>query len=59
MNDWSYISDELLLKWIRRMRAKRFFGKTILCWENGKIVHVKIEETLKMNDFEAEILKGS
>ncbi len=59
MNGNSHITDELLLKWIRRTRAKRFFGKTILCWENGKIVHVKIEETLKMHDFEAETLKNS
>lgn len=59
MSDRRYISDELLLKWIRRTREQRFFGKSILCWENGKIVHVKIEETLKMHDLEAEILKDS
>lgn len=54
-----FVSDEVILKWVRSLRQRRFFGKTVLCWENGKLVHVKMEETLTMHDLKEEIQKDS
>lgn len=59
MTGEAYLSDELLIRWIRRMRQRRYYGKVVLCWENGRIMHVKMEETLTMRDLQEEISKAS
>ena len=54
-----YVSDELLMRWIRSLRQRRYFGKTVLCWENGQISHIDESRSMKAQDVERETAKGS
>ncbi|MBI4376697.1 MAG: hypothetical protein HY549_09640 [Elusimicrobia bacterium] len=59
MNGEARVSEELLIRWIGALRRRRYYGKVVLCWEDGRIMHVKMEETLTMQDLQEGISKAS
>ncbi|MBI4248566.1 MAG: hypothetical protein HY611_03600 [Elusimicrobia bacterium] len=59
MSGGPYITEELLIRWIRMMRQRRYYGKTIISWENGQISHIDENRTMKQQDLERETAKGS
>lgn len=57
MSSESGISDELLLRWARSLRQRRFYGKTVLSWEDGQIFQISEDRTLKKQSLEKEIMR--
>ena len=46
---------EELVKYLKRLAGRRFFGRVVLSFQNGKVCEVKLEQTLKMYEIEAAV----
>ena len=51
------ISEKLLVEWVRVMCQSRFYGKTTLCWEDGRVYRIQEEKSMKMEELKQELTK--
>ncbi len=51
------IPEEILLEWVRLMRQRRFYGKVVLSWEDGRICRIQEERSMKLEELKRELSK--
>ncbi len=51
------ISEELLLEWLHLMCQRRFYGRMILSWEDGRIYRIEEERSMKLEELKRELSK--
>lgn len=51
------IPEHLLVDWIRQACRHRFYGKTVLSWEDGRIVRIEEERSMKLEELKRELAK--
>lgn len=56
MSGGPYFPEVLFLRWIQLLRKKRFYGKTIISWENGEVYRIEEEQSMKKEQLD-ELLK--
>ena len=56
MSGGPYIPENLLLRWVQLLKKKRFYGKTIINWENGEVFMIEQEQSMRKEQIE-EFLK--
>lgn len=58
MSGGPYISEQELVQWYRLLKKKRFFGSTMLKWEDGQICLIEEQRKMKGNELRDELLKN-
>lgn len=51
------IPENLLLEWVRQMCQRRFYGKTVLSWEDGRIFRIEEERSMLLEELKRELAK--
>lgn len=57
MSSGPTIPEGLLLDWVRLMCQRRFYGKTVLSWEDGRIYRIEEERSMKLEELKRELTK--